>query len=396
MNGRRCQEMQLVRVAIKQEHQHFQELGLIDRDYPDFFYLLNKKVNSLPLRGYFSKKLLDYIREEYPKLEISPALIDLFPGKLPFVVEVVITIQYYHNQILDGKGGVLSSDRIKQNLLLSNLLKDQLYSYIDARFQREQAILVADYVRKMFKYTDIGQLIEKTYNTYKAYNDTKDFTLPYGGAINTAISQDCIDFLLSHAARHSEPGNDSFLRLYFIRIYLVSAMLFKLTAQLIKDLIGLEERNQLRGFDIEMFSEYYGVMLQLVNDNCDWIPSKYQHKTVAKNYSDSFCDLRNKNVTFPLFIYLQRSSGAILNYLEEEQLEITPESQDQYYDEIIETGAIKEAIRLGKDTGQKALSYLNPANSNWVIFEDMVKISHYNRYYYHFFEEMKNYQIKMY
>ena len=397
MNGRRCQEMQLVRLAIKQEHQHFQDLGVVDKDYPDFFYLLNRKVNSLSLRGYFAKKLLDYITEEYSSVD-ADALSDLFPGKIPFVLEVVITIQYYHNQILDGKGGVKTPDSIKQNLLLSNLLKDQLYSYIEARFEREQARIVAAFVRNMFRYTDIGQLIEKKHNTYRAYTSDAERSLPFKGVLHTILRRECVDFLLDSASG-GLPGKShdaAFLEMYFTRIYLVSATLFKLACQMIKELAGVQEPEDGR-FNLEKFSEYYGIMLQLVNDNCDWIPSKYQHRTVAKNFSDSFCDLRNGNITFPMFVHLQRTNGtsSVRKFLNEERVELPGHLQDEVYEEILESGAMKEAIRLGKETGRKALSYLNPENSSWMIFEDMVKISHFNRYYYHFYEEMRNYQIKM-
>ena len=397
MNSRRCQEMQLVRLAIKQEHQHFQNLGVVDKDYPDFFYLLNKKVSSLSLRGYFAQKLLDYITEEYPAADVG-ALSDLFPGKIPFVLEVVITIQYYHNQILDGKGGVLTPEAIKENLLLSNILKDQLYTYIEARFDRGQARVVAAFVRNMFRYTDVGQLIEKKHNTYQAYTSKTPDPLPFHGVLSNILRRECVDFLLDHASPGlSESDYDqTFLERYFTRIYLVSASLFKLACQLIKEMCGIVEPES-GPFNLEKFSEYYGVMLQLVNDNCDWVPSKYQHRTVAKNFTDSFCDLRNGNITFPMFEHLRRTNGtsAVRKFLNEEGRELSGHLQDVVYEEILESGAMRAAIRLGKETGKKALTYLNPENSSWEIFEDMVKISHFNRYYYHFYEEMRNYQLKM-
>lgn len=394
MNGRRSQEMQLVRTAIIKEYRYFQELTRVNLEV-EIFQLLDRKVNNLPLRGYFAKKLVDYMLEEYHIPETS-VIRQLFPGKIPFILEVVITIQYYHNQILDGKGGVTDPDRIKQNLILSNLLKEQLYQYIDQAVPENYKSLVTDFVRKIFKYTDIGQWMEKRFNTYDFLMSDKKAQNPFSPEIEQIIDETSVRLLMEKAKEllNRNIEFDGFLELYFIRIFLVSGTFFQFTTQLLKKILVPEHLDtDFRA--IEKFSAFYGIMLQLVNDNCDWMPSRFEHRTVAKNYDDAFCDLKNRNVTFPIFAYLLDNNGLIKNYLESEHTEIPEGMQNDLFFEILESGAMKKAIHFGKIVGKEALLYLNPANSNWILFEDMVKISNFNRYYYHFFEEMRNTPIKL-
>ena len=395
MKGHRCLEMQVVRSSIKAEHQLFQQMSFVDHDHPEFFRLLQSKVDSLPLRGYFSKKLFDYAVEAF-NLNVYKEQEQLFTKTLPFILEVVITIQYYHNQILDGKGGIKTKGAIKQHLLKSNLLKDLLYTYIEKRLPNQIQPIVFGCVRKVFKFTDIGQYIEKGFNTYDAYCFEERFDVPFEGAINTFIHHSCISFLMNEhtkACKALNP-NKKYLEWYFKRIYLVSASLFQLFTTTLFELLGISD-DQKTAKNLSLFASYYGVMLQLVNDNCDWVPSVYQHRTVAKNYEDTFSDLRNRNITYPAYLYLSAGNhGIISQFLASDERNISADLQSLFFQEIVDVGVMKTAIQMGKRLGQEALSFLDSQNTYWEIFEDMVKISSFNRYYYHFFKEMKKGHVK--
>ena len=395
MKGHRCLEMQVVRSSIKEEHQYFQRMSFVDHDHPQFFRLLQSKVDSLPLRGYFSKKLFDYSVEALD-LEVNEEQKELFAKTLPFILEVVITIQYYHNQILDGKGGIKTKGAIKQHLLKGNLLKDLLYTYIEDRLPQRVQPFVFGCVRKVFKFTDIGQYIEKGFNTYEAYCFEERFDVPFESAINTFVDPTCISFLMTEHAKENKALNPNtrYLEWYFKRIYLVSASLFQLFTTTLFELLGIAD-DQKTAKNLSLFASYYGVMLQLVNDNCDWVPSVYQHKTVAKNYEDTFSDLKNRNITYPSYLYLSEGNhGGILQYLSSNDRNISDDLQWLMFQEIVDVGVMKRAIQMGKKLGQQALSFLDTQNTHWEIFEDMTKISSFNRYYYHFFKEMKRSQVK--
>ncbi len=394
MNQRRCSEMQEVRKAIKEEFPLFQHFSLIDEEHPAFFELLRAKIESLPLRGYFAKKVRDYLAE-VNKSSPSTDLDSLFPGKLPFIIESVITIQYYHNQILDGKGGVSDLDSIRHNLILGNLLKDQLYHYINSVCSEHQAAIITTYVRKIFQYTDLGQYVEKKYNTYQKYLDGMLNNFPFEREMEKFINLEAIHFLIGQTKRRIErDAKFPFLELYYKRIYLVSSTLFRLTVEMISKLGGWAAKDKEKS--LIQFAEYYGLMMQLVNDNCDWVPEEYGHKTVAKKTHDAFSDLKNRNVTYPLFLYLasDERDTSIREFLEGDADYIPEILQKEFFVKMIESGIMKMAIDLGKKVGKEGLKYLDVHNSHWEFFEDMVKISQFNRYYYHIMKTEKKVRIK--
>ena len=397
MIQRRCTEMQKTRTSIREEFLQFHQSSLLKEDRFDFFALLKSKTDNLPLRGYFAKKVYDYLIEDLPTYYQSD-LADFFSGKVPFILEAVITIQYYHNQILDGKGGVYTPDRVKQNLILGNLLKDHLYDYIEKNCPKDTKEMLVKYVRQIFLYTDLGQYVEKKFNTYNEYVLNKSRKLPFGSEVENFISPKMINFLLQQAeSQLQHTARLSFLKLYFERVYLVSSSLFRLTVELIGELLGISTTNHsLR--NLIQFAEYYGLMIQLVNDNCDWIPETHGHQTVAKKESDALSDLRNRNVTYPLFLYLELETNdpCIRDFIEGYSDYIPEILQEEYFRKLVQSGVLRKAMKLANSTGKEALKFLDQNNCQREIFEDMIKISQFNRYYYHIINTEKKIKIKTY
>ena len=60
------------------------------------------------------------------------------------------------------------------------------------------------------------------------------------------------------------------------------------------------------------FSVCYGLMRQLVNDNSDWIPSRFGLSTKTKTAADHFSDLRNGTLTLPTFFLLAEKKDSML------------------------------------------------------------------------------------
>lgn len=384
MNNLRRNEMLETRKAVLQEFYTFLETSAIDNDCIDFFRLLKDKVTGLPLRGYFIQKIYDYLQHQYPDAGDLTSK-KLFPGTLPFVIETVISIQYYHNQILDGKAGVTHIRKIHDNMIVGNLLKEHLYEYIHQKMDQATAKVVERYIRQMFKYTDIGQYIEKNFTTYAQYLVHGDSTrTPFEGELSKFLDAEVLDFImrLSNHAQEENESNAPFLRLYFQKIYLICATLFKLSARLIVELMGIDPEKE----KLAKFATYHGMMRQLVNDNCDWTPSEFNHSTVAKTPEDAFSDLRNKNVTYPLFLYLQRHNGVIKDYLEGKESGFCVGEQRLYFEKIIESGSMKASMDLAKRIGKYGLSFLEENNPHKWFFVDISRIAEFNKYYYHFIQ----------
>lgn len=387
--------MQEVRIQIRNEFLYFQQVSLIDSDSTEFFNLLKAKTDNLPLRGYFTRKVFDYLEDTHSVDTPDKDLFDLFTSKIPFILELVITIQYYHNQILDGKGGVYTLDRVKQNLILGNLLKDHLYDYIYKVCSVERGRIVSDYVRKIFQYTDIGQYIEKKHNHYQVYEKNDIVRLPFEKQMNHFINDEAIDFLLNRAKNQLDNLTRlSFLELYFKRIYLVSSSLFRMSVELISALLGLSpDQEEVKA--LTRFADYYGLMMQLVNDNCDWVPEKHGHKTVAKQSSDAFSDLKNRNVTYPLFLYLETEINdySIRDFLNGYSEYPHNGRQTEFFNKMVDSGTMRKAIKFGKFVGKEAIKSLDTENSHWEIFEDMTKIAQFNKYYFHILKAEKKIKV---
>ena len=107
------------------------------RDINDsIFELVRKRMGGAPLRAYFVQKIFDIhsslsVFSSFYPLSKNKDIQKLGRIQIPFIFEMVISIQYLHNQILDKKANILTHDDVNRNLLAANLLKDLLYQYID-------------------------------------------------------------------------------------------------------------------------------------------------------------------------------------------------------------------------------------------------------------------------
>jgi len=375
IHPRRKAEMLDTRKMILKEYAFFKRIYLQPYQHIVRFSLLEYKLKEgLPLRGYFSRKVYQYV-VSYHSHQDDPASELIFFRKLPFLLEVVMTIQYYHNQILDGKAGVTGRAAISKNLLLANILKEELYCYIRETFGTHSQT-VEHYIRQIFRLVDFGQLMEATYNRYTNYLQDK---LPKILLSSEHTIPEAVQNTLLNLINHSSEKR-SFLKVYLQRIYLTSAILFKLAAELICKILNGNNPDT----DFTNFITYYGVMLQIVNDNCDFVPSKYEEKTVGKRAFDSFSDLKNKNVTLPIFLHLnERKKGPIRQFLQMGKLRTT-NWEACLFNEMIRSKIIFKAIDIGKEIGALAKSYLDKENPHAWAFDDMVDISVFNRFYFHY------------
>lgn len=329
------------------------------------FKLFSTKVQGhQPLRARFADVMYDYLKARRVSILTiirnilsGKKLDNFFQYKLPFILEVIISIQYYHNQILDGKKGVELDCTNNDKLIFSNLLKEQLYRYLRTirigRKRREKLIAT---VRSIFENVDIGQHMDKHCNSYSAFQTLPDelpeeayrFKLHSDHFINESIIEDIAKIIQGNAAIHKE--NLPYLYVYLKRIYLLNASLFKLSTKLICELLNINEADTKNAVK---YAVHFGIIQQLVNDNTDFIPAKmkspsfkYPTSTKAKSENDCFSDLKNKCITLPIIIHLQRcGNGKIAKYLEDEIYEI---DEKVFFEEIVEEWSIFYSISTVK------------------------------------------------
>lgn len=372
--------------AIQQEYVEFKKLSLTEEK--DFFEILYNKVHGKPLRAKFIYLMALYLADRAQ----GNAKTVFLERQLPFILEAIISIQYYHNQILDQKGGVKTFQDINRNLIIVNLLKEQLYRYLEGVDAPDTSAVVGR-VRQIFEYVDVGQYMDKHHNTYEALQK-QHFDHPFKTeAISNFVDEGCIQQVLKLIQEvHSiENAHLPFLSLYLRRIYLSNCALFRLSTELVADVLQVDETTRLQA---SRFATLFGMVQQIVNDNCDLVPSKFRESTVEKGCEDAFSDLRNGTITLPLLIHLNRSShGVIKTYLNETiGKPIVPAMEHRVFLEITDELSIYYSMTIGKELKNLVLTYINGTNETYKRVKDMCGMIDNNRFYRHFYSREQQYQ----
>ena len=76
-----------------------------------------------------------------------------------------------------------------------------------------------------------------------------------------------------------------------MRSHLINALLFQLVAELLVDIFREDHKDYTH---LILWARRYGLILQLVNDNNDYLPLSYGYKTTAKKEEDT---ARNEEIT---------------------------------------------------------------------------------------------------
>jgi geranylgeranyl pyrophosphate synthase len=356
---------------------------------------LKDKLKKKPLRAYFTLKIYDYLRH-YSNLQQQFTLLptELYTIKLPFVFEVVITVQYLHNHILDEKYESRKDNfpRINQNLIVSNVLKELLYTYID---QEVRPLLdkgnvpyegFKNSIRELFIQVDMGQYLDKEYNHYEAWkHKSQDCNF-----LESVLFDDVVDSAIGgtlNKIKSKIQDKNSFTESYFRRIYCSNVYFFRCIVEVIFSLSHAESNAHYQ--KLKVFAIQYGFMLQIINDYADFAYSnnpKEQKllKTAGKKSTDIFADLYNYNITLPLIFHLQGGfKRKIEAYLERGKknrrlLSLYP---NQIKQEIVDSGAIYECIGISRDLANSAIQQLDQDNPVAAIFSDMCAMAFNNKFY---------------
>lgn len=371
-----CRTIDLVR----EEFVSFQKLGAGLSSSAWVTDLLQNKLSGTPIRAYFVAKTAIWLKSTSPFNSALPYARNerLFSAQLPFVFEVVITIQYLHNQILDGKSGVTSRERISENMLAANLLKEQLYRYISTQLPRSARSSTLEAVRKCFEQVDQGQYLEQQFNTYQAFAQGQQEwkqTLPQAWAedLDLAAIAPFVNKLKADlpAILHVQ------LDIYFARIYLTCASLFveasRLLGQLLK--VPTSKMNAVLNFSV-----CYGLMRQLVNDNSDWIPSRFGLSTKTKTAEDHFSDLRNGTLTLPTFFLLAEKKDSMLLQFLNKQMRWSATFEEAAFTEVLSSNALYKSIQNTRILSELALAYLPHDNDAAAHLADSCEIVHWNKF----------------
>ena len=248
-----------------------------------------------------------------------------FTAQLPFLAEGIIAVQYYENQVLDGKGGLYAKGRydmskINRNVIAGHYVKDFLYHYIEERIFPDDCTayrLTMKKVTRIFQMADLGQAFQGKWGTYAMINNIpKDLFI-------TSEADDIIDekIIDSYWRIIQSEGlsidKEVFVRHHLRRIYLTSGVLFRLFSELIMDLLGYYGKERPA---ILQFATQLGLTGQIVNDINDFVPAECGLQSVSKTPNDAFADIRNDNITLPLLFYFDKNVNCNIHRLQKANL----------------------------------------------------------------------------
>lgn len=430
-------QMRKVTEEVRDEYHFFRSLACKMDVQEGVMDLLEKKLfESTPARPFFVRSLYEYIREEKG---IDNRLDIHFRARLPLVFEIVICVQYYDNQILDGKAAVKNRQQINSNKRKAYRLKQLLYEYILCRFPSAINKEIKNSLDRVFLYVDLGQKMELNFNhTHFLLNPEtknvhlKDFTINYLNKIDADDSEklDEKDRLISEniknafkdfdiketffdnlqianeisrytasvaelpevkAYKEIFPEDYWFLKLYFQRISLTSGALYYFATQLTLDLLGISGETR---STVLLFSRYFGLTRQLVNDNKDNVPSYFNETTNAKINKDAFSDLRNGNITLPVYLlWVFRKRNGFLSFLFKHSKTIFKKGfpkivEKTLFQAFTQSYSIYISLSISKDFAACASLQLNSENPYFGNLDYMTRgLAGYNKYYRHFYKE---------
>ncbi|MBL7786926.1 MAG: hypothetical protein JNM36_13545 [Chitinophagales bacterium] len=343
-----------------------------------YFFLLVKRLQTHGVRSYLIYKTAQYIANQQQR-QLS-ADEQQTVKQLAFIAEAIITIQYLHNQIIDKKAKVTDNAAIRKNIIASNVLRELLFDYITTMqfIDKNNKKKIEKTVGKIFLLVDMGQSMELNYGHYSAFKKNS-FSAITDSSINHLFDDYFGDFELVMVTLLSNVPQEHhiFLQLYFRRIFLTNVALCILLTEINCTL--LKEANS----NVSRFAVIYGFLFQIVNDVADIIPIEGK-ETIGKNENDVFSDLKNQNITLPLFWHLLKAPRRLVyRYLENpvRNQYIVEYFQKEILLELRDSGAIDICIQIGRDLAKIAGNLLNPNNPATLFLKDLLTIGYWNIYY---------------
>ena len=366
--------------------------GFTDHEYQKkIFQLLEKRLKRKSVRVYFTRKIFEVLQEE---VGIAAHPSQLFERQIPFIWETIITIQYLHNQIIDGKNGTQSPHKVRECLIVADNLKNALECYIEECVSLNQAAkkVLTKYMRQVFTYVNDGQMLEKTANTYSCLKT----------AFNAGIHQQIIYWpkellhynipyqkVIENYRRDLPKEFQGPFDAYIGRIFLTNTVLFVFAVLLIGRLLQAPEQ---RIEDLCHFATGYGLSLQIVNDNLDFIYKDWSKRESSDTFSkkrdeDFFSDLKNGVLTAPILFHLgkdleQKSILSNLIKSTHPQKHIRIDAlRDKILEELFSSEALNKSILLSKELANCSKRFAMGSGENFALLRNLLSIALKNKYY---------------
>ncbi len=348
------------------------------------FPLLRQRMNSMGIRSFFVHAIAQYTAEcaekEGIQLHRSPES-KLFHTQLPFLAEGIIAVQYYENQILDGKGAMYHGacyhmERVYNNVIAGHFVKDFLYQYVeDAMFHDDDAGYRSTMrqLRRIFQLVDLGQAFQDKWGTFETLKSNKKYLISISKEAEAYIRPEIITQYWAAIKKQGLQGDMRiFTENYLRRISITSGALFALMAELVMDLLGYHGRERDHIFQ---FGIHLGMTGQIVNDISDMVPPDYEQSTVSKIPEDAFADVRNNNVTLPLIFHFNARINDSIS-----RLDLLRKNRPHRLVKLLQD-PVYAARQIAVVMAGQANELIPGDSETAVLLRDLNSITHNNRYF---------------
>lgn len=333
--------------------------------FPDFIQndelmwnLLEQKATTPGIRSYIAYKLYTLSGGKNWEKVIGPIL---------GLIEMSIVSTYATNRIFDQKKYGKTDAEIIKSIMASVLTRDGMYHILHAYYKPE----IINRLQLWYEISDIhrwfylGQYINsfKTIFPHVIIEKLEISNLPAGFS-HVEKQIDKVKLIIKEKVKDiDDDGLNIFLKNQFLRLYLINSHFYEKFAVLCVKMhkkVTPEQASLLGGF-----GALYGVGSQIVNDVIDFALPSMGLECMAKTKDDFFNDLKNRLVTFPVFlgIYSKRNEvrKKILSdhYFMGDQRDISETEMDNILYYLIDSGAIQTSLQIASACLQEAEACLN-------------------------------------
>ncbi|MCB1116160.1 MAG: polyprenyl synthetase family protein [Chlamydiia bacterium] len=424
---------------VRAEYEFFRSTAKEEDIQNGVLELLEKKLfEGTPARPFFVHSNYQYLKSQAGI--VKHKFDKYFHAGISLIFEAIICVQYYDNHILDNKANVKTKEQVKVARRKAYRLKKILYEYIDKRFSETPGFsgwLKTGYINRIFLFVDLGQKIEIEFNHAHYLFDPKEknvhlknFIVEYLQNVfssetkslnekeklirenikigfeefNYGDTFSCKEQIGNEISRYVAAiteltvvknlldalQEDSwFLKLYFQRTSVTCGYLYYSAVKLAIDV--LEIQGKLKDETLH-FARYFGITRQLVNDNADLLPSYFNETTKAKVKKDAFSDLRNGNITLPIYLlWIYRKKKGFFSFLIRHSTVLLKSGVPKLLEEILlhafsQSFTIFHSLFISKKLANCASKYLDSVNSFSPFLDYMTTgLAGTNKYYKHFY-----------
>ncbi len=357
--------------------------------YTDEFGLLgirlfdkNASGNYTPsVRAYFIVKVAQYLKGS----SFEDALHDALVRKLAMLGEFCITYMYLENHFFDKKYGIENPQKEAENRLEVARLGKAIDKFINESFSFLHQDKVVAAKSKLFTYYYDGLKLDQNHLKLPFYlSNNADNLHRINGEIDAFVE---VEYFLNlfrtydkKKYRARKLDNENFLRLLLTRSFLINGVFFQIFAELC--ISCFSRASDAQNLHLIRFARCFGLLQQLVNDNCDFLPISMGFRTACKLPEDTFSDFRRGMVTLPIISYLSNLSQPDLDFLTHfHSRDVSPRyetdfGQREILGKLLHSKAIshsKSLLHMLKAEGEK--------NMPDPILRNLLNVADSNRYY---------------